>query len=135
MSIDYLAYLGIDKVGVQRGCTIIMVSNDGSIDITLEKEAKLIEKNLKGYIILLDINGKELSSEDFAVKMKSLQMENSTFTFVIGGSYGVSDKIKNLANARLSFSKMTFPHRLARIMLLEQIYRAYMIMSNRSYHK
>lgn len=118
--------------------SIIEVSektNEDSIEKTLEKEADLIQKHLKGFVILLDIEGKHVSSENFAMYLKTLSLEHSVFTYVIGGSYGVSDTIKQRADARISFSKMTFPHRLARIMLLEQIYRANMIMANRSYHK
>lgn len=110
-------------------------TKEDNIDITLEKEAQLLEKHLAGYVVLLDIGGKEMSSEHFAVYLKTLELEESVITFVIGGSYGVHQRIKDVANARLSFSKMTFPHRLARIMLLEQLYRANMISANRSYHK
>ncbi len=100
-----------------------------------EKEGKDIIKKLKGYVVLCDIKGKELSSEALAEKFKSVMQTSSTVTFVIGGSYGVSEEVKKLANESISFSPMTFPHNLFRIMLLEQIYRAFTIIENKSYHK
>ena len=103
----------------------------------MEEEAKEIEKhlNIKDYIIDLEIEGKELTSEEFSKKIDNILIENSNITFIIGGSYGLSPRIKELANFHLSFSKMTFPHQLFRVILLEQIYRAYKIMNNESYHK
>ncbi len=100
-----------------------------------EKEGKDIIKKLKGYVVLCDIKGKQLSSEALAEKFKSVMQISSTVTFVIGGSYGVSEEVKKLANESISFSPMTFPHNLFRIMLLEQIYRAFTIIENKSYHK
>ncbi len=101
----------------------------------VEKEGQDIVKNLKGYVILCDIKGKEMSSENLAKELGNLMMTSSTITIVVGGSYGVSEEVKNLSNERLSFSPMTFPHNLFRIMLLEQIYRAFTILENKSYHK
>ena len=76
-----------------------------------------------------------MTSPDFAKKIDNILIENSNIVFIIGGSYGLSDKIKNKAKVHLSFSKMTFPHQLFRVLLLEQIYRAYKINNNESYHK
>ncbi len=101
----------------------------------MEKEGQDIVKNLKGHVILCDIKGKELSSENLAEKFKALMQQTSVITFVVGGSYGVSENVKKLANERISFSPMTFPHNLFRIMLLEQTYRAFTIIENKSYHK
>ncbi len=101
----------------------------------MEKEGQDIVKNLKGHVILCDIKGKELSSENLAEKFKALMQQTSVITFVVGGSYGVSESVKKLANERISFSPMTFPHNLFRIMLLEQTYRAFTIIKNKSYHK
>ncbi len=98
-----------------------------------EKIKKYIDK--KDYIITLEIEGKEISSEEFSKKIDNIYLSNSNITFIIGGSYGLSDEIKELSNFKLSFSKMTFPHQLFRVMLLEQIYRAYKIMNNENYHK
>lgn len=103
--------------------------------LILEKEGEEILKKLKGYTILCDINSKQLSSEKLAEKINSLTMETSTINFVIGGSYGVSEKVKAMANEKISFSQMTFPHNLFRIMLLEQVYRAFTIINGKSYHK
>ena len=100
-------------------------------------ESELISKNIcsKDYVITLEIEGEEYSSPEFAEKIRKVLIENSNITFVIGGSYGLADSIKNKANMHLSFSKMTFPHQLFRVILLEQIYRAYKINNNESYHK
>ena len=99
-------------------------------------ESSEIFPKLKGVIIATDIDGKQLSSKEFSsfIESKCVSGE-SEFTFVIGGSYGLDDKIKNSADLRLSFSKMTFPHQLFRVMLCEQIYRALTIKNNLPYHK
>ena len=83
----------------------------------------------------MEIEGKQLSSEEFSKKIENTLIESSNITFIIGGSYGLADEIKSLSNFKLSFSKMTFPHQLFRVILLEQIYRAYKIMNNENYHK
>ena len=110
---------------------------DFDINKTLEKESEYILKYIsdKDYIITLDIEGKNISSTEFASKINDTFNYYSDITFIIGGSYGLHDKIKSLSNYSLSFSKMTFPHQLFRVMLLEQIYRAYKINNNESYHK
>ena len=103
----------------------------------LVEEGQSILKNIndKDYVITLEIDGKELSSEDFASKLDDTLSINSNIIFVIGGSLGLSDEVKERSNFQLSFSKMTFPHQLFRINLLEQIYRAFKINNNESYHK
>lgn len=101
----------------------------------LEKEGEEILKKLKGFVVLCDLDGKEISSVDFAKKIEDISQTNSCITFVIGGSHGVSDAVKNAANFKICFSPMTFPHNLFRIMLLEQIYRAFAILTGKSYHK
>lgn len=103
--------------------------------VTLEKEGEEILKKLKGYIILCDIKGKELSSSALAEKLKNLMQTNSEISFVVGGSYGVCEKVKSLSKEKISFSPMTFPHNLFRIMLLEQVYRAFTIINGKTYHK
>ena len=75
----------------------------------LEKEGQEILKKLKGYVVLCDISGKSVSSEQFAEKIKNLMQQTSTITFVIGGSYGVSEEVRKASNERISFSAMTFP--------------------------
>ena len=103
----------------------------------MEKEGEKIKKHLseKDYIITLEIEGKELSSEELAKKLEDIQMINSNITFIIGGSYGIEKSIKEKAKFHLSFSKLTFPHQLFRVQLLEQIKRAIKIMNHESYHK
>ena len=110
---------------------------DYDISKTLLKEKDSIIKYIsdKDYIITLEIDGNELSSMDFSKKMNDIMINNSDITFIIGGSYGLHDDIKKLSNYKLSFSKMTFPHQLFRVILLEQIYRSYKINNNESYHK
>lgn len=107
----------------------------GSPAKIVEREGIDIIKNLKGYVILCDIKGKMLSSEDLAEKIGTLMQSSSCVSIVVGGSYGVSEQVKKLANERLSFSPMTFPHNLFRNMLLEQVYRAFTILENKTYHK
>ena len=103
----------------------------------LELEKAKIEKYLteKDYIITLEIEGREQTSKEFSKKIEDILIENSNIVFIIGGSLGLSEKIKKRANLHLSFSKMTFPHQLFRVMLLEQIYRSYKIINNEKYHK
>ena len=109
--------------------------DDYKVVIKKEEEKILKVLNLKDYIITLEIEGKELSSIDFSKKIEETLIQNSNITFIIGGSYGLSDNIKKLSNYSLSFSKMTFPHQLFRVILLEQLYRAYKIINNEEYHK
>lgn len=113
---------------------------DSTIDdekIALEKEKELILKNIKSkeYIVTLEIEGKELSSVELAEKLDKTFITNSDITFIIGGSYGLHPSIKEKSDFKLSFSKMTFPHQLFRILLLEQIFRSYKILNNEKYHK
>ncbi len=105
------------------------------VALSKEKEEILKHLNKKDYIITLDIDGKELNSVEFAKKIDNIYLTNSNITFIIGSSHGLSENIKELSNYRLSFSKMTFPHKLFRVLLLEQIYRAYKINNNEEYHK
>lgn len=104
-------------------------------NINKEREELLRVINTKDYNIVMDIDGNNLSSREFAEKIDKTFLINSNITFIIGGSDGVSPEIKELANYRLSFSKLTFPHQLFRGILLEQIYRAFKILNNESYHK
>ncbi len=113
--------------------------NDSNRNMSIEKESKSIletlEKN-KGFKILLDIQGKNFSSEDMALQIEKIGLNgDSTINFIIGGSYGVSEDIRKSADLRLSFSKMTFPHQLMRLILIEQIYRWFSIIKNTKYHK
>ena len=98
-------------------------------------EGEDICTRLAGKCYLLDIGGKQFTSEDFAKEIQLSSLENSTLTFVIGGSYGVSEKVRNAIKNKISFGKATYPHNLARVILLEQIYRSFMINSGGKYHK
>ena len=103
---------------------------------TIKKEGESIAQHLKGYIVVLAIEGKQFSSEELSIKIDNLCATGvSEITFVIGGSYGLDEQIKNRADLKLSFSKATFPHTLARLILVEQIYRSFMIKSGSTYHK
>ena len=88
------------------------------------------------FLIGLDLNKKEFTSEEFASFLNQKLVDNgSNISFVIGGSYGLSDELKNRVNHSITLSKLTFPHQLARLVLLEQIYRAFKIINNETYHK
>ena len=104
--------------------------------LNTEGEKILSKLGKDEYIIALCVEGKLMSSEELAEKIASVTlMGNNTVTFVIGGSLGLSDSVKQRADYKLSFSKMTFPHQLMRLILTEQIYRAFKINANEQYHK
>ena len=107
------------------------------ISSALEREAELINKKIPtgDFIVPLCIEGKQLSSEDFSIMMSEQMNMGRGVTFIIGSSCGLAESIKRRADLKLSFSKMTFPHQLFRVMLLEQIYRAFKISSGGAYHK
>ena len=111
-------------------------ADDGLISVIKEKESERILPYLKGFVFAMAIEGEKLSSEKFASTIKNLSDRGTgVITFVIGGSYGLSDQIKKRADKLLSFSDMTFPHTLFRLMLTEQIYRAFSINGGSAYHK
>ena len=101
------------------------------------KECNNIINHIKkdSYIICLDLNGKEFSSEQLSKNIENISMESSQITFIIGGSLGLTEKLLGLANQKICFSKMTFPHQLIRIFLLEQIFRAFKISNGETYHR
>ena len=118
----------------------IIEIQDEKIDeenIALQKEKERIEKYLreKDYLITLEIEGAIPSSIEFSKKIETLRIQNKNITFLIGGSYGIHSEIKKQANEKISFSKLTFPHQLFRILLLEQLYRSFKIQNNERYHK
>lgn len=102
---------------------------------TLKDESVSVMKALKGYVIALCVEGEKLSSEAFSEKLGTLADRGEELTFVIGSSCGLAPEVKSSADFKLSFSEMTFPHQLMRVILLEQVYRAFMIMSGGEYHK
>lgn len=107
------------------------------VDAALEKEAEMIFKKIpkNSEVFALCVEGKQLSSEELAEKIENLSVKGKGITLIIGSSYGLSEKVKALSRLRLSVSKMTFPHQLFRVMLLEQIYRAFKINEGSTYHK
>ena len=113
--------------------------NDNNRNISIEKEGEEILRTLEkigGYNILLDIQGKNYSSEEMAEEIERLTVNGvSSINFIIGGSYGVSESVRRASQMKLSFSKMTFPHQLMRLILTEQIYRWFSILKNTKYHK
>ena len=112
---------------------------DYSYDLknTIKHESDLILKNIgaKDFVITMEIEGKQLTSVELAENIRTTLITNSTITFIIGGSYGLSEEVKKRSNMALSFSKLTFPHQLFRLILLEQIYRSFKIINNEAYHK
>lgn len=113
-------------------------ASEKEVAIIKDKEGINILNSIKkdSYVISLDLKGKQYASEEFANKIKNISVNyNSSITFIIGGSLGISEKVLNNSNELFSFSKLTFPHQLFRIFLLEQIYRAFKINNNETYHK
>ena len=111
--------------------------NDSIIQEIKNKECNKILQNIKkdSYIFSLDLTGKQFSSEEFSKKLENITLnENSHITFIIGGTLGLTDDVLNSSNEKISFSKMTFPHQLIRVFLLEQLFRAFKISKNETYH-
>lgn len=111
--------------------------NSSIINEIKEKECNKITQHIKkdSYLICLDLTGNELSSIEFSKKIDDIGLNfNSHITFIIGGTLGLTQKVLNLSNEKLCFSKMTFPHQLIRVFLLEQLFRAFKISKNETYH-
>lgn len=104
-------------------------------NVTKEEQSILSHINTKDFIITLEIEGKELSSIEFAKLIDTTFISHSNITFIIGSSLGLSEEVKKRSNYALSFSKMTYPHGLFRGILLEQIYRSFKILNHETYHK
>jgi 23S rRNA (pseudouridine1915-N3)-methyltransferase len=111
--------------------------SDSEIQNVIAKEGERIAKKIpKGATVIpLCIEGKEYDSREFSQLIEKISLTNSHICFVIGGSFGLSDQIKQLGKVKLSFGKMTLPHQLARMVLLEQVYRGFSISNNSKYHK
>lgn len=112
--------------------------NQSDIERAKNEEGKRVLKLVKSSDVLinLDMNCREFSSEEFAIFLqKKLEFAGAFLTFVIGGSYGLSDELKKRANTSISLSKMTFLHQMTRLVLLEQIYRCFKILNHETYHK
>lgn len=112
-------------------------ASDKEMEQIKQKEgAKILEKiPANSFAVTLCIEGKELSSTELAKKIADISMTSSSITFIIGGSLGLCDEVKAKSALRLSFGRMTLPHQLMRVVLLEQVYRAFKINNNESYHK
>ena len=110
-------------------------TGEASVNAALKKEAEQILPRLQGYTVALDIDGRQMSSTEIASLIHREKMNNSVFTFVVGGSHGLHRSVKDAARLRLSFGKITLPHTLCRVVLAEQVYRAFMINANSVYHK
>ena len=111
--------------------------NDSIINEVKNKECSKILQAIKkdSYVICLDLKGKEFSSEEFSKKIENISLNfNSKITFVIGGTLGLNEEILSIAQEKICFSKMTFPHQLIRVFLLEQLFRAFKISNNETYH-
>ena len=111
--------------------------NESVIEQIKEKECKKIMENIRNdsYVIPLDLRGKQYTSEEFSSKIDNIQTQGySNITFIIGGTLGLTNEVLNRANETICFSKMTFPHQLIRVFLLEQIFRGFKISKNETYH-
>lgn len=111
--------------------------NESIIEEIKSKECKKILENIKStsYVIALDLKGKQYSSEEFSKKIEDISLRGfSDVTFIIGGTLGLTEEVLNRANELICFSKMTFPHQLIRVFLLEQIFRGFKISNNETYH-
>ena len=127
-------YAKIEVVELQP----VEIKEDSLTQRALEQEAEKILANIKpdSYVITLEILGKQLSSEDFAQKINEITISGiSELVFIIGSSCGIAPSVSQRANFKLSISKMTFLHQFARLLLIEQIYRAFKILKNETYHK
>lgn len=102
-----------------------------------ETESNRILSHIKPnqYVFCLDLHGKSYSSEEFSCKIENISLTNGNITFIIGGSLGMSEKLLKSANELICFSKMTFPHQLIRVFLLEQLFRAFKIANHETYHR
>lgn len=110
-------------------------NHTSTISETLQREGELILEKVEGKSVLFDINAKLFNSQNLAELIEKSSQATSIISFVIGGSYGVSEKVKHQMNEKVSFGKITLPHNLARIVAIEQIYRAFNILSGTNYHK
>ncbi|MEG1287465.1 MAG: 23S rRNA (pseudouridine(1915)-N(3))-methyltransferase RlmH [Clostridium sp.] len=130
-------YCKLDIIELQDEKTPDNASDKEEIQIK-EKEGRAILSKIKdnSYVVAMDLKGKQLTSEELSSFVEKCGVTgNSNIVFVIGGSLGLSDEVIRRADYKLCFSKMTFPHQLFRVMLLEQVYRAFRIMKNEPYHK
>lgn len=132
------AFSKIEIIEIPEEKILTQTPSKLEIENVLKKEEGRILNKISDsdFVITLEILGKSIDSENFSKFLEEKMNDgNSKFIFVIGGSFGLGDEIKKRSNFKLSFSKFTFPHQLFRVVLLEQIYRAFKIMNNQIYHK
>ena len=130
---------GIDEYlkRLSRFCEVNVVEIPDRVDdnTAAEIESRAIMEKLNGYVILADLKGKMLTSEEFAEAIDKAYLSSPKIQFVIGGSRGVTDTVRQRANLSVAFGKLTYPHRLMRLIAAEQIYRAFSILNGSEYHK
>ena len=130
------AYCSISVIEVKEEKLPSHASRADKENVIIKEGKSILDKVGSGdYVIALDIGGSELSSEELASRIAEISFTSSTIDFVIGGSLGLSKEVKSRAALRLSFGRITLPHQLARIVLLEQVYRAFKINAGETYHK
>ena len=120
------------RISKYHKINIVEMNEEKNIEIEGEK---ILQKIKDDYVIVLDINGESIGSVNFSQTIDNTFVFNSKITFIIGSSLGLSDSVKKRADKKISFSKLTFPHGLFRLILLEQIYRSFKIINNEQYHK
>ncbi|MCH5156554.1 MAG: 23S rRNA (pseudouridine(1915)-N(3))-methyltransferase RlmH [Clostridiales bacterium] len=127
-------YATVEIVEIDE-CLSKGTQTEKEIQRVIKEEGVSILAKLEGYVVAMDIDGQQVSSEQLSEHIREQKQYNSTFTFVIGGSNGLSDEVKHRADMRCSFGKITLPHQLFRVVLAEQLYRACCIEYNIAYHK
>lgn len=130
-------YSKIKYIHLKPGHTTKDMSDKEIEQVKIEEGEAIINRlSSRDYIMALDLKGQTYNSEDFAEKIRKLRVQGkSNISFIIGGSHGLSKAVLNKAHQSISFSKMTFPHQLMQVILIEQIYRAFKIINNEPYHK
>jgi len=130
-------YTKMEFISLKQGHTTQEMSEKDILNVKEDEGLRILDRvNEREYVIALDLKGIELTSEKFSDKIQNLRVTGkSNITFIIGGSHGLSEKVLKRANYKICFSKMTFPHKLMKVILVEQIYRAFKIISNEPYHK
>ena len=127
-------YCDLNIIEIQE--SMLVKNNESEINKVKEKEGQAIISKLNdGYNILLDLDGVNITSEELSVKINKIYLSNNLINFVIGGSYGVSCEVKEKINDKIAFGKITYPHQLIRVILVEQIYRQFKIKEGSAYHK
>ncbi|MDM8534879.1 23S rRNA (pseudouridine(1915)-N(3))-methyltransferase RlmH [Clostridiaceae bacterium HSG29] len=130
-------YTKMEFISLKQGHTTQEMSEKDILNVKEDEGRRILDRiSEREYVIALDLKGTELTSEKFSDKIQNLRVTGkSNITFIIGGSHGLSGKVLKRADYKICFSKMTFPHKLMKVILVEQIYRAFKIINNEPYHK